>query len=170
MGAYEASTCAVSRRICSTPLADSWGGRALTGRLVRVPGILRTRHVSAPVRPHRFNRGLYRRLWIHALRWPQETRLIGCQAVLRHWKRRRFLINHFDQMGARYPHCHLRLTGEGGMRSALEHQVQGLGLQSRVHLMGCRTDPWHVRRALEVNVLWGVRKMKALSRPCSRLS
>ena len=43
---------------------DSWVG-CLAGRVCHVPAIIRTRHVSIPVRPHVLNRWLYRSLCDH---------------------------------------------------------------------------------------------------------
>ena len=88
------------------------------------------------------------------------SRFIGCVGRLGRDDRKgqRLLIDAFSRINAQYPIYHILLVGEGEMRCDLERQVKALKLQGRVHLLGHRTDPWFVLRALDVKVLvstWG---------------
>ena len=101
-----------------------------------------------------------RQALIDELGLPPCTRFIGCLGRLGRDDRKgqRLLIEAFDRIQAQYPHHHLLLVGDGEIRSALERQIEALQLQPRVHLLGHRTDPWFVLRALDVKVLvsaWG---------------
>jgi glycosyltransferase involved in cell wall biosynthesis len=179
---------------------DSWVG-SLAGRACRIPAVIRTRHVSTPVRSHVLNRWLYRSLCDHvfttadcisaalvadlglaanrvstvstgikppdhlpaceearrslilALEVPPDTRFIGCLAVLRSWKGHEILLEAFRQIQAQVPRYHLLIVGEGSQRPHLEGFINASGLQKRVHLLGHRTDPWFVLRALDLKVL-----------------
>ena len=101
-----------------------------------------------------------RQALIDELGLPPCARFVGCIGRLGRDDRKgqRLLIDAFDHIQTRYPHYHLLLVGDGEMRLPLEQQIEALKLQSRVHLLGHRTDPWSVLRALDVKVLvstWG---------------
>jgi glycosyltransferase involved in cell wall biosynthesis len=178
---------------------DAWVG-ALAGRWCHIPAIIRTRHLSTPVRTHVLNRYLYRTLYDHifttgacttdrlvsdlhlaasrvstvatgiapparlpdredarqamcqALALGAQTRFLGCLAVLRSWKGHLILLEAFRHIREQIPH-HLLVIGEGSQRPILEQKIDAWGLRKRVHLLGHRTDIWHVLRALDIKVL-----------------
>ena len=101
-----------------------------------------------------------RQALINELRLPSCSRFIGCLGRLGRDDRKgqRILIDAFDCIQAQYPHYHILLVGDGEIRFALKQQIEALQLQKRVHLLGHRTDPWFVLRALDIKVLvsqWG---------------
>ena len=101
-----------------------------------------------------------RQALIDELGLPPCARFIGCLGRLGRDDRKgqRLLIDAFTHIQPQHPHHHLLLVGDGEMRPALERQIEALKLRSRVHLLGHRTDPWFVLRALDVKVLvstWG---------------
>ena len=51
------------------------------------------------------------------------------------------LVNAASHLAQRHPELHWVIAGEGELRPALETQIQRLGLQSRVHLMGHVVSP-----------------------------
>jgi L-malate glycosyltransferase len=51
------------------------------------------------------------------------------------------LVNAASHLSQRHPELHWVIAGEGELRPALETQIQRLGLQSRVHLMGHVVSP-----------------------------
>lgn len=73
---------------------------------------------------------------------PVEVPLIGIVATLRGWKGHRFLIEAMTAPGLQQ--AHLVIVGDGPQQSALAAQVASLGLESRVRLVGNRSDvlPW----------------------------
>lgn len=81
------------------------------------------------------------------------TVAIGCLASLTPVKRHADLIEAFASVHARSPATHLFLIGEGPLRDAIAGQVDALGLQGAVTLLGSLTDVRGILSALDISVL-----------------
>jgi glycosyltransferase involved in cell wall biosynthesis len=68
-------------------------------------------------------------------------------------KNQGLLVEAFHRGGGSEPRTHLLLVGEGPNRRAVEQQVQGLGLQDRVHFLGLRTDIPEILAASDIFAL-----------------
>jgi glycosyltransferase involved in cell wall biosynthesis len=82
-----------------------------------------------------------------------EDILFVCVARFAPVKNHALLINAFAQGPASDPRAHLVLAGEGALRAQLQERVNNLGLTSRVHFLGLRTDIPDVLGAADVFVL-----------------
>jgi len=74
------------------------------------------------------------------LELPAEALLIGTSAALTAEKRHSDLLEAFARVAPAVSAAHMVWFGEGPLRAALERQIQGLGLEDRVHLLGFRED------------------------------
>jgi len=79
--------------------------------------------------------------------------LFLCVARFAPQKNHGLLINAFAKGPASDPKAHLVLAGEGTLRAELQERVNQLGLTSRVHFLGLRTDIPDVLGAADVFVL-----------------
>lgn len=83
-----------------------------------------------------------------------DTLLVGCVAVLRRDKGHHELIVAMQTLFTRYPKLHLVLVGGGSPGyEQLQALIASLGLQSRVHLLGARTDVPSILPNLDVFAL-----------------
>jgi glycosyltransferase involved in cell wall biosynthesis len=83
----------------------------------------------------------------------EEDILFVCVARFAAQKNHALLINAFAKGPASDPRAHLVLAGEGVLRAQLQERVNKLGLTSRVHFIGLRTDIPDVLGAADVFVL-----------------
>lgn len=68
------------------------------------------------------------------------TRMIVAAGALEPWKGFKDLIDAMSVV-VQSENAHLTILGEGSQRIALQQQIEGLGLEERVHLRGNVTDP-----------------------------
>ena len=66
--------------------------------------------------------------------------LIAVVATLKEQKGHRYLVEAMASVAPRYPQVHVLLIGDGPLRATLEDQVEALGLNDRIHLLGNRSD------------------------------
>ncbi|GAB6905985.1 glycosyltransferase family 4 protein [Desulfosarcina cetonica] len=67
------------------------------------------------------------------------------------------LIDAFAAIKDRIPDHHLVIVGDGNLFTELTRQVAERGLQTRIHLLGYRDDPWPYYRAMDIFVLTSLR-------------
>jgi len=79
--------------------------------------------------------------------------VFGCVASLTPVKRHADLIDAFAQLHQELPDAALLLVGDGPLRGEIEAQVERLGLQGAVHLVGDRSNVEALLPALDVAVL-----------------
>jgi glycosyltransferase involved in cell wall biosynthesis len=127
-------------------------GEALRLQLARDYGFSLDRMVSVPtgidLAHYQPGNALERR---EQLGIEQKPFTFGIVATLRLAKGHNFLFEALAQ--AKLPSWQLLVIGDGPMRERLEKQIDGLGLRSKVHMVGNQTDvmPW--LQALDVFVL-----------------
>ena len=78
--------------------------------------------------------------------------VIGCVANYSPVKRHDLIIEAFAAVHDHDPSLRLVLVGEGPMRPALEQQIRGLGLESRVRLHGTELNPELIYPAFDLAV------------------
>lgn len=61
-----------------------------------------------------------------------------------------YLIDAFARLKDKYPLAQLAIIGEGKERQSLQRQLEKLGLQGRVHLLGFRPDALQYVRAFDI--------------------
>ena len=87
---------------------------------------------------------------------PQETItgtpavVVGAAGRLVDIKRILDLVKALAFLSPEFPDLHVEIAGEGPERANLEREVDGLGLQSRVHFLGWRTDIEQVFRGWDI--------------------
>lgn len=81
-----------------------------------------------------------REIWRAKQGLSQENILFVCVARFATQKNHALLLNAFAKGPASDSKAHLVLAGEGVLRARLQRQVNELGLTSRVHFLGLRTD------------------------------
>ena len=79
--------------------------------------------------------------------------LFVCVARFAPQKNHSLLLDAFAKGPAADRNAHLMLVGEGPLRGQLEARAEGLGVASRVHFLGVRTDIPNVLGAMDVFVL-----------------
>jgi glycosyltransferase involved in cell wall biosynthesis len=79
--------------------------------------------------------------------------LFVCVARLRPQKNPALLLKSFAQGPALDPRGHLLFVGSGELRGDLEGQIEALGLQEKVHLLGVRSDIPEILNAADVFTL-----------------
>ncbi|MEW6706233.1 MAG: glycosyltransferase [Pseudomonadota bacterium] len=79
------------------------------------------------------------------LGWAPQDRVVGLCAVLRPEKAHGLLMQSVAQLAQEGQRWRVLLIGDGPLRTAIEAQVQALGLQDQVHITGLQAD---VRPAL----------------------
>jgi len=82
-----------------------------------------------------------------------DRRFIGFIGRLSNEKGLSVLIDAFAKIMQQISRHHLVIIGDGGMADALQHQIDRLNGNPRIHLMGYRDDPWPYFRALDCFVL-----------------
>lgn len=85
---------------------------------------------------------LRRPLPLHPETRTTEVHTLMAMGRLTRAKRFDLLIDAFARLAPRYPDWRLRIWGEGPLRSALQEQVERLGLAARVELAGRTAQPW----------------------------
>lgn len=88
-----------------------------------------------------------------SLGWAQDELQIGCAAELSPVKRHSDLIDAFARVYTELPKARLNLIGDGELRTAIEQQIDALGLGSAVRLLGRRKDIPALLPALDLFVL-----------------
>jgi glycosyltransferase involved in cell wall biosynthesis len=94
-----------------------------------------------------------RAVWRAKQGFLEDDILFVCVARFAPQKNHGLLINAFAKGPASDPRAHLVLAGEGALRAELQERVNQLGLTSRVHFLGLRTDIPDVLGAADVFVL-----------------
>lgn len=94
-----------------------------------------------------------RAAWRAKQGFSEEDILFVCVARFAPQKNHELLINAFAKGPASDPRAHLVLAGEGTLRAQVQERVNKLGLTSRVHFIGLRTDVPDVLGAADVFVL-----------------
>jgi glycosyltransferase involved in cell wall biosynthesis len=94
-----------------------------------------------------------RAAWRAKQGFSEEDILFVCVARFAPQKNHELLINAFAKGPASDPRVHLVLAGEGALRAQVQERVNKLGLTSRVHFIGLRTDVPDVLGAADVFVL-----------------
>jgi glycosyltransferase involved in cell wall biosynthesis len=79
--------------------------------------------------------------------------LIGCVASFTPVKQHDILIEAFAQVHRGYPQVRLLLVGHGPLRRQLERQIDALGVETAVDLLGARSDVEQILPALDIFVL-----------------
>jgi glycosyltransferase involved in cell wall biosynthesis len=77
-----------------------------------------------------------------------QKRYIGIVATLRSWKGHRYLVEAFSRMTL--SNWHLLIVGDGPKKEEISHQVESLGLQERVTLVGQQSNPEAWFRCLDL--------------------
>jgi len=84
---------------------------------------------------------------------PPDARVVLSVGRLEEQKGHRYLIDAFAQVRFDEPRAHLVIAGEGSLRRQLTLQIERLGLQDCVHLLGWRPDVPNLMQIAEVFVL-----------------
>jgi glycosyltransferase involved in cell wall biosynthesis len=79
--------------------------------------------------------------------------IVCAAAVLRRQKALDVLIDAHARLLARLPDAHLVIAGDGECREELEQQIDRLGISSKVHLLGMRSDVNAILRDVDVAAL-----------------
>ena len=87
-----------------------------------------------------------------ALALPERPTL-GIVATLRSWKGHSDLLQVWARLRLRFPDWQLLIVGDGPQRQALSTQIQTLGAQGEVHMVGNREDVQRWLMAMDVFVL-----------------
>jgi glycosyltransferase involved in cell wall biosynthesis len=83
---------------------------------------------------------------------PPDAFVIGSVGRLEKQKRFDLLLNAVAALRADHPNVHLIVAGDGSLRSALQAQVEALGLNDCCHLLGHRTDIAALHHAMDLFV------------------
>jgi glycosyltransferase involved in cell wall biosynthesis len=94
-----------------------------------------------------------REVWRARQGFSDEDILFVCVARFAPQKNHALLISAFAKGPASDPKAHLVLAGQGALRAQLQIQVNQLGLTSRVHFVGLRTDIPDVLGAADIFAL-----------------
>jgi glycosyltransferase involved in cell wall biosynthesis len=94
-----------------------------------------------------------RQVWRAKHGFLEEDILFVCVARFAPQKNHALLLNAFATGPAGDPKAHLMLAGQGVLRAQLQEQVNQLGLTSRVHFLGLRTDIPDVLGAADIFTL-----------------
>lgn len=88
---------------------------------------------------------------------PADALIIGSVCRLIEQKGLMYAVRAFAQIADQIPEVHYVIAGDGLQRSALEAEIQTLGLAGRIHLLGWRSDAHAIMAALDLLVapsLW----------------
>lgn len=115
--------------------------------------------VATGIRPPSFarDREEARRLLARRLDLPEDSRFLGCVAVLRSWKRQDLLMEAWNSLASTFPRHHLLLVGGGPGMKRLSAYRDGLESAPRIHLVGHVEDPWPWFRGMDVAALPSVK-------------
>lgn len=112
-----------------------------------------------PLIPNGIPVGAFRRPPIEREEWRRKEGfartdvLFACVAGLRPQKNPALLLKSFARSPASDPRAHLLMVGRGKLRPELEGQIDALGLQEQVHVLGMRFDIPEILNAADVFVL-----------------
>lgn len=81
---------------------------------------------------------------------PQQARIVGAIGRLVPVKGHIYLIKAFASIHSRFPNAHLAIIGEGREEDALRNEIDCLGLQSRIHLLGWQTRAKQYVQAFDI--------------------
>jgi len=87
------------------------------------------------------------------LNLPLDARIVLTAGRLTEQKGHRFLLEAVPSVIERAPETHFVLVGDGQLKGELQARVRQLGLQSRVHFAGCRSDLPELMSAADLFVL-----------------
>lgn len=87
------------------------------------------------------------------LRLAPGDRLVVAVGNLYSVKGHRYLLDAVARIAAQHPRLHVAIAGRGDQESSLLAQARGLGLDSRVHLLGLRADVAAVLAAADIFAL-----------------
>lgn len=87
------------------------------------------------------------------LNLPQNAILFLNVARLHRQKGQIYLLPAFAEVARACPEAHLLIVGDGPERAAIEAQIQNLGIESQVHLLGARKDVDHLLDLTDIFVL-----------------
>lgn len=128
--------------------------REVAASLERVYGIGNSRVVWNCIPTHLYaSPQVPRGVWRARQGFLEEDILFVCVARFARQKNHALLITAFAKGPASDPRAHLVLAGQGALRAQLQMQVNQLGLTSRVHFLGLRTDIPDVLGAADIFAL-----------------
>ena len=84
---------------------------------------------------------------------PHGSRMIAHVGSFSEPKNHRFLLQIFDSLRRQSPDVHLLLVGDGALRTQIESQIRGAGLEGAVHLLGVRNDVPRILKAVDLLLL-----------------
>ncbi len=79
--------------------------------------------------------------------------VVGHVGRISYQKNHKFLIEIFDELQKKEPKAVLMLVGVGEKEQEVREQIKSLGLESKVHFMGNRSDVFELYQAMDVFVL-----------------
>jgi glycosyltransferase involved in cell wall biosynthesis len=170
MAARLAGVRVVRSRHLSTPVKPGWSSRFVYGRLadrvitsgqairdhlVAINALDPARIVSIPagIDVQRFTPVADSRAVRRELGLADTDFVIGIVAVLRSWKGHAHLIDAVQRLCAQDVPAKLLIVGAGPQEDALKRKVQQLGMDSRVLMLGYRTDVPRLIGAMDCAVL-----------------
>jgi glycosyltransferase involved in cell wall biosynthesis len=128
--------------------------REVAVSLERLYGIGNSRVVWNCIPTHLYaSPQISREAWRAKQGFSEEDVLFVCVARFAPQKNHALLINAFAKGPASDPKAHLVLAGQGVLRAQLQERVNQLGLTSRVHFLGLRTDIPEVLGAADIFAL-----------------
>lgn len=90
---------------------------------------------------------------LQELNLSDDAKVIGCVGNLREVKGHKYLIDAAKMVVDEKVNTHFVLIGRGDLQDALQEQINQLGLQKNVHLLGSRTDVPKLIKAMDICVL-----------------
>lgn len=170
MAARLAGVRVVRSRHLSTPVKPGWSSRLVYGRLadrvitsgqairdhlVAVNAVDPARIVSIPagVDVRKFAPAADSHAVRRELGFADTDFVVGIVAVLRSWKGHAHLIDAVHRLAAGNVPVKLLIVGTGPQEEALKHKVSQLGMDSRVLMLGYRTDVPRLIGAMDCSVL-----------------
>jgi glycosyltransferase involved in cell wall biosynthesis len=176
----DAWTCGIAARLAgvpvvrsrhlSTPVKRGWSSRLVYGRLadrvitsgqairnhlIEVNALDSARIVSIPagIDVQRFAPVADSHAVRRELGFSDSDFVVGIVAVLRSWKGHTHLIDAVHRLAAGKVPVKLLIAGAGPQEDALKHKVRQLGMESRVLMLGYRTDVPRLIGAMDCCVL-----------------
>jgi glycosyltransferase involved in cell wall biosynthesis len=170
MAARLAGVRVIRSRHLSTPVKPGWTSRLVYGRLadrvitsgqairdhlIAINAMDPARIVSIPagIDVQRFAPVADPLPARHELGFDDADFVIGIVAVLRSWKGHAHLIDAVHRLAAENVPVKLLIVGTGPQEEALKHKVSQLGMDSRVLMLGYRTDVPRLIGAMDCSVL-----------------
>lgn len=150
-----------STRIVYGRLADRviTSGQAILDHLVQINALDPARIISIPagIDVQRFAPVADSRAVRHELGFADTDFVIGIVAVLRSWKGHTYLIDAIRRLAEDNVPAKLLIVGTGPQEEALKRKVHQLGMNSRVVMVGHRTDVPRLISAMDCSVLPAIR-------------